>query len=360
MRRALVTGAAGFLGSHVADELLELGISVVAIDDLSGGFWRNVPSDCEFRRMSIANVRSVDALFRARRFDYVFHLAAYAAEGLSHFIRRFNYTNNLLGSVNLINAAVRHGVGCFVFTSSAAVYGDVSAAATEDTPPAPADPYAIAKLAVEHDLRAAGRLFGLPWIIFRPHNVYGERQNLSDPYRNVIGIFMRQATLGQPCSVFGDGRQTRAFSYIADVAPAIAGAVNAPGAYDQVFNIGADRSCSILEAAELVQSAVGRRVGIEWLPARTEASHVVCDHRKLRSTLRCPLPTPLEDGVRRMAEWARTLEIAPPRSICGIEIPQNLPPSWRRLTSAETREAALSARSRSGRAGSGYTQGGGE
>jgi UDP-glucose 4-epimerase len=360
MKRALVTGAAGFLGSHVADELIELGVSVVAVDDLSGGFWRNLPSDCEFRRLSISNSRSVDALFRARRFDYVFHLAAYAAEGLSHFIRRFNYTNNLLGSVNLINAAVRHGVECFVFTSSAAVYGDLSAPATEDTPPAPADPYAIAKLAVEHDLRAAGRLFGLRWIVFRPHNVYGERQNLADPYRNVIGIFMRQATLGQPCSIFGDGRQTRAFSYVADVAPVIARAVNVPGAFDQVFNIGADRSCSILEAAELVQIAVGNRVGIECLPARAEAAHVVCDHRKLRAILPCSAPTPIEEGVRRMAEWVRTLQIAPPRPIGGIEIPRNLPPSWRRLTSAETPAAPLSARSRSNHAGSGYTPDGGE
>ena len=359
MRRALVT-APRILGSHVTDELLKLGLSVVAVDDLSGGFWRNLPHKCEFRRMSITDAQSVDALFGARRFDYVFHLAAYAAEGLSHFIRRFNYTNNLLGSVNLINAAVRHGVDSFVFTSSAAVYGDVSVPATEDTPPAPADPYAIAKLAVEHDLRAAGRLFGLRWLIFRPHNVYGERQNLSDPYRNVVGIFMRQATLGQPCSIFGDGRQTRAFSYVADVAPVIAGAVDVPGAYDQVFNIGADRSSSIVEVAESVQAAVGRRVGFDWLPARVEATHVACDHRKLRAALRCPVPTPLEDGVRRMAEWVRTLQIAPSRPLGSIEIPRNLPPSWRRLTKVESPGALLSGRARSSHAGSGDTPDGGE
>ena len=122
--RVLVTGGAGFIGSHVAADLLRAGHRVVVLDDLSGGDPANVPQGARFHRGSVCDPEVVDALFAEWRFDYVYHLAAYAAEGLSHFIKRFNYTNNVIGSVNLINEAVNAGdVECFVFTSSIAVYG---------------------------------------------------------------------------------------------------------------------------------------------------------------------------------------------------------------------------------------------
>src|SRR5262249_46273576 len=159
--------------------------------------------------------------------------------GLSHFIRRFNYTNNILGSINLINESVRHEVECFVFTSSIAVYGAITPPMREDQAPRPEDPYGIAKLAVEYDLAAARHMFGLPYVVFRPHNVYGEYQNLGDPYRNVIGIFMNRVMSGEPMTIFGDGTQRRAFSYVGDIAPIIAGSPWVPAARNEVFNIGA-------------------------------------------------------------------------------------------------------------------------
>src|SRR5947209_9334431 len=151
---SLVTGGAGFIGSHVADHLLRLGHRVVVLDDLSGGFIDNVPPDATFVNGSILDEQLVERLFAENEFSYVYHLAAYAAEGLSHFIRRFNYHNNLIGSVNLINEAVNHSVKTFVFTSSIAVYGAAQAPMTESTLPVPEDPYGISKLAVEQDLRA--------------------------------------------------------------------------------------------------------------------------------------------------------------------------------------------------------------
>ncbi|MBV8879340.1 MAG: NAD-dependent epimerase/dehydratase family protein, partial [Planctomycetaceae bacterium] len=188
---ALVTGAAGFLGSHVVDYLIDtMGMSVVAMDDLSGGSKENVHKKAKFVKGSVVDDRLVQRLFKQHTFRFVYHLAAYAAEGLSHFIRRFNYTNNLIGSVNLINASVNHKVETFVFTSSIAVYGAGQVPLTEETTPKPEDPYGVAKLAVEQDLAAAHEMFGLDYVVFRPHNVYGERQNLGDKYRNVVGIFM--------------------------------------------------------------------------------------------------------------------------------------------------------------------------
>ena len=192
MTKSLITGGAGFIGAHLTRELLSLGHEVVVLDDLSGGFQENVPSAAKLVVGSITDHSLIDSLFEQHRFDYCYHLAAYAAEGLSHFIRRFNYTNNLIGSVNLINASVRYEVKRFVFTSSIAVYGAGELPLRESNTPHPEDPYGIAKLAVEMDLAAAKSMFGLESTIFRPHNVYGEFQNLGDRYRNVVGIFMNQ------------------------------------------------------------------------------------------------------------------------------------------------------------------------
>ncbi|MBA2302186.1 MAG: NAD-dependent epimerase/dehydratase family protein, partial [Acidobacteria bacterium] len=177
MSNVLVTGGAGFIGSHVADALLQRGHRVTILDDLSGGFRANVPAGAGFVHGDITDSPLVDRLFADARFDYVYHLAAYAAEGLSHFIRRFNYQNNVIGSINLINASINTGVKGFVFTSSIAVYGaSPELPMTEATPARPEDPYGIAKYAVEQDLHASRAMFGLDFMIFRPHNVYGPRQ----------------------------------------------------------------------------------------------------------------------------------------------------------------------------------------
>lgn len=307
---------------------------MTVLDDLSGGARANINPAAEFCLGSIADEELVHALFEYCRFDYVYHLAAYAAEGLSHFIRRFNYKNNLIGSVNLINASVRHGVRCFVFTSSIAVYGAAQVPMREDVPPAPEDPYGIAKYAVEQDLRAARRLFGLDYVVFRPHNVYGERQNVGDPYRNVIGIFMNQVAQGKPCTIFGDGVQRRAFTHIADVAPVIAAAVEFPDAYGEVFNIGADEPCTVNELSRLVREAMGCDTGVVHFPARNEVADAWSDHTKVRRVFGCEARVPLADGLARMAAWVKQ---AGARRSCrpfdGIEISRRLPPSWAAICS---------------------------
>lgn len=327
--RVLVTGGAGFIGSHVAAALISRGHDVTVLDDLSGGFSANVPGGATFREGSITDEMLVNRLFDASRFDYVFHLAAYAAEGLSHFIKRFSYENNVIGSVTLLNAALNTGVRGFVFTSSIAVYGRSPVLPmTEATPPEPEDPYGIAKLAVERELRATRDMFGLDYVVFRPHNVYGPGQNIGDRYRNVVGIFMNQILQGRPMTVFGDGSQTRAFSYVADVAPVIAESIETPAAWNQVFNIGADEPTTLLELARRVAYAMGVTPDIVHLEPRREVQHAFSTHDRAREVFGSRRLTPLDEGLARMAAWVRAHGPRQSRAFERIEVRRNLPAAW--------------------------------
>lgn len=333
MDKVLVTGAAGFVGSHVCDHLINAGYNVVALDDLSGGFKDNVNSQAQFVEGSINDVDLVNKLFEEHRFTYVFHLAAYAAEGLSHFIRRFNYTNNLIGSINLVNASINTGtVKCFVFTSSIAVYGKNQLPMKEDMTPQPEDPYGISKLAVEQDLLSAHEMFGMDFIIFRPHNVYGERQNIGDPYRNVVGIFMNQIMQGKKLTIFGDGMQTRAFSHIDDVAPIIAKSIEMPETYNQVFNIGADTPYTVKDLATIVCDAFEVKEQIDFLESRNEVVHAYSNHDKVHQYFGHLIKNiPLKEGIERMVEDAKAKGPRQGNKFKNIEVEKNMPPSWRKL-----------------------------
>jgi len=331
--KALVTGGAGFIGSHVADRLLRAGHEVLVLDDLSGGFRENVPEGARFSQMSVTD--DLDETFRRFAPEVVYHLAAYAAEGLSHHIPVFNYTNNITGTVNVLAAAHRAGVRHFVFTSSIAVYGHAHDGApfSEDTPARPVDPYGIAKLACEQHISAFDQYFGGPtYTIFRPHNVFGPRQNVSDPYRNVVGIFMARALQGQPMPVFGDGTQTRSFSYIDAVAEAIASAPETPGARNQAINIGGDEPMAVRDLARHVAEVMGVPDRVELLPPRREVAHAHCDHalaRRLFPNAYRDLAVPIVPGLERMARHVRSRPV-PPATECPapIELSDLLPPSW--------------------------------
>ena len=327
--RSLVTGGAGFIGAHLAQHLRDEGGDVVVLDDLSGGFRENVPEGCEFVEGSILDVALIDRLFKEHRFERVYHCAAYAAEGLSHFIKRFNFENNVIGSVNLINAAVNFDSDCFVFTSSIAVYGAGQVPLRESTAPTPEDSYGIAKYAVEQELAVSHEMFGLDYVVFRPHNVYGELQNIGDRYRNVLGIFINQILRGEPLSIFGDGEQTRAFSYVGDIVPAIAAAPETPGARGEVFNVGADTPYSINTLADVVRTAMGALDHpVRHLPARNEVVDAFSDHAKVRAVFGDPGSTSLEEGVERMVRWAREAGAREPSRFSAIEISKNLPSIW--------------------------------
>lgn len=327
-KNVLVTGGAGFIGSHVAGHCQGMGFDVVVLDDLSGGFEDHLPAGVTFVQGSVTDHVLVSSLFEKYKFEFVYHLAAYAAEGLSHFIRRFNYNNNLIGSINLINESVKYKVKCFVFTSSIAVYGKGQLPMTEEMTPMPEDPYGVSKYAVELDLRAAHEMFGLNYVVFRPHNVYGENQNIGDKYRNVIGIFMNQIMQGKKLTIFGDGTQTRAFSYIDDVAIPIAKSVTIPGAYNQVFNIGADKPYTVNELAEVVSKEFGVSPDINYLGARNEVLHAYSDHTKAHNTFGNPTGISLADGISKMAAWAKRVGARQSQEFHNIEIMEKLPDGW--------------------------------
>jgi UDP-glucose 4-epimerase len=328
MKVSLVTGGAGFIGSHVAAELIKLGHKVIVLDDLSGGFEDNIPPGAIFIKGSITDDKLVEEIFSKNKIDYVYHFAAYAAEGLSHFIKRFNYENNLIGSINLINESVKHKIKCFVFTSSIAVYGSSEPPMLETTTPQPEDPYAIAKFAVEQDLMATKEMFDLDYIIFRPHNVYGEKQNLGDKYRNVIGIFINQIMQNKPLTIFGDGKQTRAFSYIGDMAFSMANSVNIDEAKNHIFNVGADKEYTIIELAKAVLKSMNANEELRHVDARNEVVHAWADHSKFNSILRPEKTTSLEEGLNKMIKWAYKTGIKPAPKFKNIEIYENLPPIW--------------------------------
>ncbi len=331
MSVALVTGGAGFMGSHVAEQLARNGHQVVVLDDLSGGFVDNVPNGVTFVKGSILDHDLIDQLFKKHSFTYVYHLAAYAAEGLSHFIKRFNYNNNLIGSVNLINACVNYEVKCLVFTSSIAVYGAGQAPMREEMRPAPEDSYGIAKLAVEQELKVSHEMFGLDYIIFRPHNVYGERQNIGDRYRNVVGIFMNQILRGEPMTIFGDGTQIRAFTHINDVAPTIASSVDIPAARNQIFNVGADVPYAVNDLAFIVAGAMGAEYRVAHLDPRNEVKVAFSDHIKAQQVFGKKPQTTLATGISAMAAWVKANGARESSIFEDIEVRKNMPASWARV-----------------------------
>ena len=334
IKSILITGGAGFIGSHLTRKALAMEqfreTTFIILDDLSGGFRENVPDDnrVQFVAGSITDNELIDKLFDKHHFDYVYHLAAYAAEGLSHFIRRFNYTNNLIGSVNLLNAAVKHACKCFVYTSSIAVYGPGQVPLMEDTVPQPEDPYGIAKYAFEMDLKAAYEMFGLKSVTFRPHNVYGEFQNIGDKYRNVVGIFMNRLLQGQPMPIFGDGEQLRAFTYIGDIAGLMASAPFVERVENQVFNVGADHPSSVNELAQRVAEALNLPLETKYLAARQEVKFAYSDHTKVVDVFGPQQETSLEEWLAKMAAWVRQAGTRESQEFSDIEIRQNLPESW--------------------------------
>ena len=275
------------------------------IDNFSGGYVENINSGVKFYKLDLIR-DSISDLFQKYDIDYVFHFAAYAAEGLSPFIRGFNYDNNLKSTARILNQCIKHDVKRLIFTSSMAVYGHgEDQAFDEKQTPCPIDPYGVAKYACEMDIKIAGEQHGLDWCIIRPHNVYGAKQNIWDKYRNVLGIWMYQHLNGKPMTVFGSGNQTRAFSYIDDSLRPLWNAAIEPRASKQIINLGGIHSVSILEANNILKNVIGCTENTVFFEKRHEVMHAISTYQKSIDILGFKHETDLEDGLMKMWEWAK-------------------------------------------------------
>lgn len=304
----LVTGVGGLLGSKFTEWLFlnKPDISVVGIDDLSGGYKENIPEKTIFYQISLDDSEKIEEIFSKYKFDYVFHFAAYAAEGLSPFIRKFNYRNNLLNTVNLINLSIKYPVKRFIFTSSMAVYGKGEAPFSEDSIPLPIDPYGIAKYSCEMDLKVAKEQHNLDYCIIRPHNVYGENQNIWDKYRNCLGIWTYKYLNNLPLTIYGDGEQKRAFTYIDDILKPLWNSAVKKEASGEIINLGGIDEISILDASNVFKKIIkNREYPVDFLQMRHEVKNAWSTYQKSIDILEFQHKTSLEEGLLKMIEWAK-------------------------------------------------------
>ena len=304
--KVLITGVAGLLGSRLADYIIENhpDVEIVGIDDLSGGYKENVNPKVEFWQMNLVT-HPIENCFEVHKFDYVYHFAAYAAEGLSPFIRQYNYENNLVATARIINQCIKHNIKRLVFTSTLAVYGHQDGNIFDENQiPKPIDPYGVAKFGCEMDVQIAGEQHGLDWCIIRPHNVFGVNQNIWDKYRNVLGIWMYQHIIGEPMTIFGDGNQTRAFSYIDDSLQPLWKASQDPRASKQIINLGGIKEYSINEANEILRGVIGGGT-VQYHEQRHEVKHSIPTWQKSVDLLDFEFKTDLKEGLTKMWEWAK-------------------------------------------------------
>ena len=304
--RVLITGVAGLLGSRLADWLIENveGVQICGIDDLSGGYKENINPRVHFWQMNLTE-HPIENCFDYFKPEYVFHFAAYAAEGLSPFIREYNYVNNLQATAAIVNNCIKHDVKRLVFTSTLAVYGHGYGGIFDEAQiPKPIDPYGVAKYGCEMDIQIAGEQHGLDWTIIRPHNVYGVKQNIWDKYRNVLGIWMYQHLNGEPMTIFGDGEQTRAFSFIDDSLEPLWNAAIRPEASKEIINLGGIDEISIKYASEVLREVIGSGEVIH-LEGRHEVKHSIPTFQKSIDILGFKHETNLKEGLTQMWEWAQ-------------------------------------------------------
>lgn len=329
MKNILITGVGGLFGANFSRYFLEKKYNVIGIDDFSGGYKEFVPKDVKLYEGNLADSNFTDNVFKDQKPDYVLHFAAYAAEGLSHFIRNYNYTNNVISSVNVINSCLKYETQKLIFTSSMAVYGENEIPFTENMTPNPEDPYGIAKFTVEQDLKIAGKFQNLNYSIIRPHNVIGKYQNIWDRYRNVIGIWCRKIINNEPVTIFGDGMQTRAFSDIHCYYEPIEKLLVSNNR--QTFNLGGDKFITLLDAANIlcsISKTHGYNPSIVHLEERFEVKHAFCNHDKAKKLLDFKDSTDMIKLFEEIFTWALTQENKPVKNM-NYEITNNLYNFWK-------------------------------
>eukprot|EP00118_Oscarella_pearsei_P027692 m.311292 g.311292 ORF g.311292 m.311292 type:complete len:411 (+) comp64406_c0_seq1:62-1294(+) len=309
----LVTGAAGFIGSKVVKYCSSrLRMKVIAVDNLSEGFIKNLPLDSatvQFVKGDLRDIDFVTKLFEANNFDFVYHLADYSTNYLSHFTRTSTYRDGLVASSQLVNAAVKGKVKCFVFISSTSVYGEPADRflMKETQTLSPKHPHGISKLAVELDLKSAKETFDLDFVILRPHNVFGINQKLVNPLANTVASFMIQVSNNEPIVIEGGGEQKKSFTYVDDIIVLISRAPLLPSARNQEFNVGADQVVTVKDLADMVFQAMGKKNHkIAYAPFEKKAKDELVDHSKVKCFFNPPPARELSETLDLMATWIKS------------------------------------------------------
>jgi len=335
-QRILVTGAAGFMGSHLVDALVDDGYEVHGVDDMSGGFWRNVNPRSHFTELDLRHKEATEQYVDQVKPQILFHLAADATEGRSQFTPLTCTERNLMAYLHTLIPAIRHGLQKVVLTSSMSVYGAQTPPFDEDMPTLPEDIYGVSKAAMEEVTHILSQVHGYAYTIVRPHNVYGTRQNIGDPYRNVIGIFINSLLNDKNFYIYGDGEQRRSFTYIDDFTPYMVRAGLDPRCDGQVINIGPCDEVTINHLAELVLllfyegQEIRQHVRPQYLPPRPmEVRDAYCTDDKARRLLGYHTTIDLEEGVRRMIAWAKELGPQKPCYMDDLELTtEDTPVTW--------------------------------
>lgn len=314
--KVLVTGCAGFIGSHIVDALIQKGYSVYGIDDFSGGKFENIADninsqDLNFTQQDISNASETEDLINKIKPDIIYHLAANAREGASFFQPKNIVQRNYQAYINVLEPAIKHGLKKVVLFSSMACYGNQMPPFSEDMERRPCDIYGINKAAMEATTELLAGIHDFKYTILRPHNCYGIRQSLEDPYRNVIGIWMNRIMsrdeFNEPMYIYGDGEQMRAFSYIEDSIPCYIKCIDSDNTNGQIINIGGKSPISINELRNIVCHAMGmddyRTVHLAERPG--EVKNAWCTFEKSVKILGYHEKTNIKTGIEMMAAWAK-------------------------------------------------------
>ena len=303
--KVFITGAAGFLGSHLAEKLSEMGDEVVGVDNMLGGYADNVPKNIKFHKIDCCDLVKVKELMKGA--DIVYHCAATAHEGLSVFSPYEIGKNNYLASVSVFSAAISNKVKRIIFCSSMARYGSQKYPFKEDMKASPADPYAISKVAAEQTLVNLCELNKIEWVIAVPHNIIGPRQIYDDPFRNVVSIFINRMLQSKSPIIYGNGEQKRCFSYIDDCLNCLIPMLDQENLNKQVINIGPDEEfVSINDIAKICSNLTGSNLNPIYKKDRPrEVKYATCSSDKARKLLNYKTETDLINGVKSTYEYIK-------------------------------------------------------
>ena len=325
-KKVLVTGVAGFLGSHLAEQLTKMNHQVVGVDNMSGGYEDNVPNGIKFFNFDCCDLKKMNNIMKG--IDVVYHCAATAHEGLSVFSPFEITKNNFLASVSVFTAAVQNKVKRIIFCSSMARYGDQQTPFTEDMNPKPVDPYAISKVASENVLINLCDLNNIEWVIAVPHNIIGPRQKYDDPFRNVVSIMINRILQNKPPIIYGDGEQKRCFSYIDDCLSCLIPMLNQKNLNKQIINIGPDEEfVTINKVSEICSNITGSNLKPIYKKDRPrEVKNASCSASKARKLLNYKTKTNLRNGIIKTYDYIKKRGSKPFGYHINLEIKNELTP----------------------------------